>query len=134
MSQSKIASALLPASENAGGANATKSGTLAVAGIAGALASACCIGPLALVSAGLGGLAAGIAATFEPLRPVFIAVAFAALAFAGWKIYRQPVVSCDPAIACAQPQTDRIYKRKFWVVAAIVVALIASPYYIAYFY
>ena len=134
MSQSSIESAPLTASGNTGNANSTKSGTLAVAGISGVLASVCCIGPLVLVSIGLGGAAAGVVAAFEPLRPVFIVIAFAALAFAGWKIYRHPVAACAPGIACAVPQTDRIYKTVFWIVAAIVIALITFPYYAALFY
>lgn len=134
MSQSNIESAPLPANNNAGNENAKKSGTLAVAGISGVLASACCIGPLVLASIGLGSIAAGIVATFEPWRPVFIVVAFAALGFAWWKIYHRPVAACAPGIACALPQTDRIYKTVFWVVAVFVLALITFPYYVAFFY
>lgn len=134
MSQSNIESAPLPASGNAGNANAAKSGTLAVAGVFGMLASACCVGPLVLASIGLGSIAAGIVATFEPLRPVFIAVAFAALGFAWWKVYRRPVAECEPGAACGVPQTDRTYKTAFWVVTVIVLTLITFPYYAALFY
>lgn len=134
MPQSSIESAPLPVSSNTGIANATKSGTLAVAGISGVLASACCIGPLVLASVGLGSIAAGIVATFEPLRPVFIVIAFAALAFAGWKIHRRPVAECELGAACALPRTDRIHKTVFWIVAAMVLALITFPYYVALFY
>ena len=132
MSQSRIDPALLPASGNTGNTNETRSGTLAVAGIAGVLASACCIGPLVLAAIGLGTIAAGVVAVFEPLRPVFIAIALAALGFAGWKIYRRPV-ACEPGTACALPQTDRIYRTVFWVIAVIVIALITFPYYIVLF-
>lgn len=112
----------------------TESGTLAIAGIAGVLASACCIGPLVLASIGFGSIAAGVVATFEPLRPVFIVIALAALAIAGWKIYRRPVAECEPGTACAVPQSVRIYKIVFWVVAAIVLVLVTFPYYVALFY
>ena len=134
MSQSKVEAAPLPSSADGDQANGAKSGMLTVAGIAGVFASACCIGPLVLVSIGLGGAAAGIVATFEPLRPVFIAIALAALVFAGWKTYRRPVGVCEPGAACAVPQTNRIYKTVFWVVAAIVLLLLTFPYYIAFFY
>ncbi len=134
MSQSQIESAPLSANDSTGNANGTKSGTLAAAGIAGAFASACCIGPFVLASIGLGGISAGIVATFEPLRPVFIVIALAALGFAGWKIYRRPAAACEPGRACTAPQTDRTYKTVFWVVAAIVLALIAFPYYVSFFY
>ncbi len=134
MSQFKIESAPLPASGNTGIANGTQSGSLAAAGTAGLLASACCIGPLVLASIGLGSIAAGVVAVFEPLRPVFIVIALAALGFAGWKIYRRPVMACEPGAACAQPSTDHIYKTVFWIVSAIVLALLASPYYIPLVY
>ena len=133
MSQSKVESLPLPGRTDANKAGGVKSG-LAVAGVAGAFASVCCIGPLVLVSIGLGGAAAGIVAAFEPLRPVFIVIALAALAFAGWKIYRRPVEVCEPGAACAVPQTNRSYKIVFWVVAAIVLLLLTFPYYIALFY
>ena len=133
MSQSKVESLSLPERTDANKAGGAKSG-LAVAGVAGAFASVCCIGPLVLVSIGLGSAAAGIVAVFEPLRPVFIAVALAALVFAGWKIYRRPVEACEPGAACAVPQTNRIYKTVFWVVAVIVLLLLTFPYYIALFY
>ena len=134
MSQFKIESAPLPATDHTSSANGNKSGTLAVAGAAGALASACCIGPLVLAAIGLGGASAGVVAVFEPLRPVFIVIALAALGFAGWKIYRRPVMACEPGAACAQPSTDHIYKTVFWIVSAIVLALLASPYYIPLVY
>ena len=133
MSQSKVESLPLPERTDANKAGGAKPG-LAVAGVAGAFASVCCIGPLVLVSIGLGGASAGIVAVFEPLRPVFTVIALAALAFAGWKIYRRPVEVCEPGAACAVPQTDRSYKIVFWVVAAIVLLLLTFPYYIALFY
>ena len=133
MSQSKVEIAL-PASRNTGDTSGTKSGTLVVAGIAGVLASACCIGPLVLASIGLGSIAAGVVSMFEPLRPVFIVIALAALGFAWWRIYRRPVAACEPDIACAVPHTDGIYKMMFWIVAVIVLALITFPYYIVLFY
>ena len=134
MSQSKAEIAALPASGNTDDTTARKSGSLAVAGIAGVLASACCIGPLVLAAIGLGTIAAGIVAVFEPLRPVFILIAVTALAFAGWRIYRRPVAACEPGIVFAAPRTDRTYRIMFWVIVLIVLALITFPYYIALFY
>jgi mercuric ion transport protein len=135
MSQSKAEIAPAPVGGNTGGSSGKKSGSLAVAGVAGVLASACCIGPLVLASIGLGSIAAGVAAAFEPLRPVFIVIALAALAFAGWKIYRRcPVAACEPGTTCALPQADRTYRTLFWVIALIVLALLTFPYYIAFFY
>ena len=134
MSQLNVESAALPVGPDADKGNGRKSGALAVAGVAGAFASVCCIGPLVLVSIGLGGASAGIVAAFEPLRPVFIVIALAALAFAGWKIYRRPVEVYEPGAACAVPQTKLSYEIVFWVVATFVLLLLTFPYYIALFY
>lgn len=135
MSQSRIETVEVPVNGNTGNTGQkAKPGMLATAGIAGVLASACCIGPLALSALGLGSIAAGVVATFEPLRPAFIVVALVALAFAGWKIYRRPAAACEPSAACAAPGTERMYKAAFWTVAAIVLALIAFPYYITLFF
>jgi mercuric ion transport protein len=101
-----------------------------VASIAGLLASACCIGPFVLASIGLGAVAGGIMAVLEPLRPGFIVIALAALGFAGWKIHRRPVGECEAGTVCAVPQSDRTYRTVFWIVAAIVLALLAFPYYL----
>lgn len=131
MSQSN---AEIPAPPASGNTNDIKSRSFAVAGIAGLLASACCIGPLVLASMGLGTIAAGIVAMFEPLRPVFILIAFAALGIVGWKIYRRPVTACEPGAACVVPRTGRTYEALFWVTAVVVLALITFPYYIALFY
>ena len=129
-----VESAALPAEPDSDKADGTKSGALAVAGVSGTLASACCIGPLVLASIGLGGAAAGVVAMFDPLRPVFVVIALAALGFAGWKIYRRPTAVCESGTACDLPQAGRAYKIVFWVVAIIVLALLTSPYYISLFY
>ena len=134
MSQGKAEIAPLPARGSTGNTSKRKSGSLAVAGVAGVFASACCIGPLVLASIGLGTVSAGIVAAFEPLRPVFILIALAALSFAGWKIYRRPGAACEPGAACTASRADRTYKTLFWVTAVVVLALIAFPYYIALFY
>lgn len=135
MSQTKVGVAPLPESGNAGNTGELKkSYTLAVAGIAGVLGAACCIGPLVLASIGLGSIAAGVVALFEPLRPAFIVIALAALGFAGWRIYRRPAQACESGTACAVPQSGRLNKIAFWIVAAIVLALLAFPYYISLFF
>ena len=134
MSQTIVGVTPLPESGNAGNTGKEKkSGTLAIAGIAGVLASACCIGPLVLASIGLGSITAGVVAMFEPLRPAFIVIALAALGFAGWRIYRRPAQACDPGTACAVPQSGHLYKIAFWVVSSITLALLGFPYYAALF-
>ena len=133
MSQSDAQTGTLPAGDERNGTTLRKSGSLTVAGVAGVLASACCVGPLVLASVGLGSIVAGIVATFNPLRPVFILIALAALGFAGWKIYRRPE-ACAAGSVCVVPRRDRFYKALFWVVTLIVLALITFPYYVGFLY
>ncbi|MGQ0751231.1 MAG: mercuric transporter MerT family protein [Betaproteobacteria bacterium] len=133
MSQSKVAMGSVAASTSTDDAPGTKTGSLAVAGIAGVFASACCLGPLVLASIGLGGIAAGVVAMFEPLRAVFMVIAVSALAFAGWKIYRRPAGACGPGNVCV-PARGRTYKALFWVTVPVVLALITFPYYAGLFY
>jgi mercuric ion transport protein len=109
---------------------AKKAGPLALAGAAGILGSLCCVGPLVAVSLGLGGGVAGALVAFEPYRPLFIAVALAALGYAGWKIYRKPAVACAPGEVCAVSGVNRIYKAVFWIVTLAVLGLLAAPYYL----
>jgi mercuric ion transport protein len=52
--------------------------------VAAFLASLCCVGPLLFVSLGVG---AGLASTFEPLRPIFGVLMVALLAAGFWAVY-----------------------------------------------
>lgn len=111
----------------------TETGTLVVGGLAGILASACCVGPLILVSLGLGGAWVSTLTVLEPYRWIFFSIAMLALFFAWRKIYR-PVEQCEPGQICALPQTRRAYKIIFWTVTALVVIAFASPFFAPLFY
>jgi len=107
--------------------NKAETGSLVTSSIAAVFASACCAGPLILISLGLGGAWVSNLTALEPYRWLFVGVAVAALVFAWRKIYR-PVEQCEPAQACAVPQARRAYKIAFWSVVVLVVAAISSPY------
>jgi mercuric ion transport protein len=111
-----------------------KAGPLVLAGAAGILGSLCCVGPLIAVSLGLGGAVAGTLVAFEPYRPLFVAIALAALGYSGWKIYRRSAAACAPGQVCAVPAVNRIYRAVFWVVTLAVLLLLASPYYLPWFF
>lgn len=81
-----------------------------IAGGLAILASSCCLGPLLLVALGFSGAWIGILRMLEPFRPLFIAAAIVALAFAWKRIYR-PNQDFKPGEVCAIPQvkkTDKI--------------------------
>lgn len=107
--------------------------TLAIGGLAAVLASACCLGPLILVSIGLSSAWIGQLTRLEPFRPLFLAVSLAALFFAWRRIYRLPV-ACQPGDICAVPSIQRTYKAVFWLVVALVLVAFGFPYVAPWFY
>jgi mercuric ion transport protein len=111
----------------------SKSGVLALSGLAAILASTCCLGPLLLIALGFSGAWIGNLSRLEPYRPLFIAIALVALFFAWRRVYR-PAEKCLPSEVCALPQTKRIYKVLFWIVAALVLIALSFPYIAPYFY
>ena len=111
----------------------SKSGALAIGGLAAVLASTCCLGPLLLIALGLSGAWIGNLTALEPYRPLFIAVALIALFFAWKRIYR-PAEKCVTGEICALPQTKRLYKGLFWIVAVLVLIALSFPYLAPLFY
>lgn len=104
----------------------TNIGMFAAIGAAVA-ASICCIVPLGLVSLGIGGAWIGSLTALEPFRPIFIAIAVAALGFAGYREYRTTIApDCD----CEIGMQDHLRRSLLVVGALAVAALIASPWLI----
>ena len=108
-------------------------GPLAVGGIAAILASACCLGPLVLVTLGVSGAWIGNLTALEPYRPIFIGAALVAMFFAWRRIYR-PVEECQPGEVCAVPQVRTAYKVIFWGVSVLVLIALVFPYVLPLFY
>ncbi|PKH70386.1 mercuric transport protein [Stenotrophomonas sp. Betaine-02u-21] len=108
-------------------------GALATGGVAAILASACCLGPLVLVTLGFSGAWISNLTALDPYRPIFIGAALVALFFAWRRIFR-PVRVCAPDEACAAPQVRKAYKVLFWIVAALVLIALVFPYLMPLFY
>ncbi|HEU5358896.1 MAG TPA: mercuric transporter MerT family protein [Gemmatimonadales bacterium] len=103
----------------------------ATGGVAAAVASAlCCVGPLVAVALGLSG--AGLAATFEPLRPYFIAGTVAALGLGFTTLWREERRACEPGTPCASPAARRRMKRLLWVATIIAVSFLTFPWWSKY--
>ncbi|WP_296933549.1 mercuric ion transporter MerT [uncultured Marinobacter sp.] len=114
----------------------SKSGGASLAvggGVAGILASACCLGPLVLITLGVSGAWIGNLTSLEPYRPLFIGAAIVAMYLAWRRIYR-PVEQCSPGETCAIPQVRKTYKVIFWVVTALVLVALVFPYILPLFY
>ena len=108
-------------------------GSLVAGGLAAILASACCLGPLALVALGLSGAWIGTLTRLEPYRPIFIAAALLAMFFAYRRIYR-PAAKCKPGEVCALPAAKRTYRVIFRIVAALVLIALGFPFVLPLFY
>ena len=106
---------------------------LMAGGLAALVASACCLGPLVLVTLGISGAWIGNLSALEPYRPISIGVALIAMFFAYRRIFR-PAQDCKPGEVCAVPQVRRGYQLMFWIVAALVLVALAFPYVLPLFY
>lgn len=105
-----------------------------VAGVAAAIgASVCCVGPLVLVMLGIGGAWIDNLTAFEPYRPLFIGLTLLFLGLGFRELYRAPH-ACAPGTACADPQAARRQRTLFWLVAVVLLALLAVPWIAPLFY
>jgi mercuric ion transport protein len=108
-------------------------GALFAGGAAAILASACCLGPLVLVTVGFSGAWIGNLTLLDPYRPIFIGAALVALFVAWRRIYRS-AQACKAGDVCAVPQVQAAYKLIFWVVAVLVLVALGLPYVMPLFY
>jgi mercuric ion transport protein len=86
-----------------------------------------------LVLLGVSGAWIGNLTKLEPYRLYFVGGALVALFFAGRRIFR-PTQSCQPGEICALPQTRRVYRILFAIVAALVLIALVFPYVVRFFY
>jgi len=114
--------------------HAQRGNGLLVAGILSAIgASICCVGPLVLLALGVSGAWIGSLTALEPYRPIFVGLTLLFLGFAFYRLYLvRP--ACSPAAACANPQTLKRQRLAFWIATALVLGLIAVPWFAPLFY
>jgi mercuric ion transport protein len=104
------------------------SGRSLIAGILAAVgASVCCVGPLLLLTLGIGGAWVGSLTAFEPFRPYLIVATLVFLGVAFHRLYLAPQV-CEPGTPCADPRTRTRQRVIFWTVSVLIVGLLAVPY------
>lgn len=89
-------------------------------------ASVCCVGPLVLLTLGVGGAWVSNLTALEPIRPVLIGMTFVFLGLAFRRLYLVPQV-CAPDTACAQPATLLRQRMVFWVATVTLLTLLAIP-------
>jgi mercuric ion transport protein len=99
-----------------------------VAGVLAAIgASVCCVGPLVLLTLGIGGAWIANLTALEPLRPWFIAATLLFLGLAFLRLYLQPQV-CEPGAMCAELNVLKRQRLIFWVVTLALLALLSVPW------
>lgn len=95
-------------------------------GVVTAAASAlCCAGPLLAVTAGVSG--AGLSATFEPLRPYFLAATGIFLFTGFYLVDREDRMACESDKPCADPVVRRRTKIMLWLATITAVVLATFP-------
>ena len=107
-------------------------GSLVAGALAAIGASVCCVGPLALLTLGIGGAWIANLTALEPLRPWFIAATLLFLGLAFRRLYLQPQV-CEPRAVCAEPIVLKRQRLIFWVVALALLALLSVPWLAPFF-
>ena len=105
--------------------------SLVAAIVASVGASLCCVGPLVLLTLGIGGSWISTLTALEPIRPFFIGITFVFIYLAFRKLYLLPL-SCDVDKPCARPETRRNQRLLFWLFSSLIIALLAFPYYAEY--
>lgn len=104
------------------------------AGILSAVgATACCFGPLLLVTLGLGGAWAARMESLTALQPLFIGLTVFFMGFAFHRLYVKPR-QCAPREACEVPRVARRQRAAFWGVAAVIAVMTSFPLFASYFY
>jgi mercuric ion transport protein len=107
----------------------TSGGSLAAA-LLSFLPLTCCIFPAAFSFLGATGLA--FAMDLMAYRPLFIMLSLAFLGAGFYLAYRPQSVDCAPGAICAASKGRKLQRFCLWMVLALALALIASPYLIPY--
>lgn len=105
------------------------SGVSLVSGFFSVLPLSCCVFPVALSFLGASGFA--FAAALEPYRPYFLALTLISLAAGFYFTYKPQEEDCAPG-RCVAPKSRRFQALLLWIVAVLVMALMAFPYLVPY--
>ena len=113
---------------------APESASIAAGAISALGASTCCMLPLALVSAGLGGAWVAQLRSLERFYPVFVSLAIAAFCYAFYRLYlKRARCATDAETGCAVPVSRRGQRIAFWATLVAAKTLILFPIAYGYF-
>jgi mercuric ion transport protein len=108
--------------------------SLTLAGIAALLASTCCVLPLVFAIVGVSGAWIAQLHRMEPYSYPLTALAAAALAVAGWRIWRPAAGDARQCDLEACRQRNAAARRWFWVLAVLTVLPLAVRQVAHFFY
>lgn len=95
-------------------------------------ASVCCVGPLILLTLGIGGAWVANLTALEPYRPIFIGLTLLFLGLAFYTLYLVPQPASGSSCAVSRPlKRQRFF---FWLVAVLLLGLLAVPWLAPLFY
>lgn len=114
-------------------AQLTERTSLIASAVAAVGASVCCVGPLVLLMLGVSGSWIGSLTEMEPFRPYLIGVTLLFLGLAFRKLYLVPQ-PCAPDSTCASPMALKRQRITFWIVAVLLLGLLAVPWFAPLFY
>lgn len=117
------------------GAAERGSGWLALGGLTGAvLASACCVGPLVLVTLGVTGAWIGNLAVLEPYQPIFAGAALVLLGLGFRRVYFRARPACATGSICARPHSSAITRAALWLGTVLVAVALTVPWWVPLLY
>ena len=91
-------------------------------------ASVCCVGPLLLLSLGIGGAWMSTLTSMETVRPVFLILTLIFIGLGYRKLYLIPE-SCEEGEACTSPDVKQKQRMIFWTGSGLILLLLAFPWY-----
>jgi len=95
-------------------------------------ASVCCVGPLLLLSLGIGGAWISTLTSMESVRPFFIILTLIFIALGFRKLYLTPS-QCEEGETCAISDVQRRQRLLFWIGSAFILILLAFPWFAPFF-
>ncbi len=95
-------------------------------------ASACCVGPLLLLSLGIGGAWMSTLTSMTAVRPFFFALTLLFIWLGFMKLYLSED-DCQAGDICAATTVQRNQKIIFWIVSTAILLLLSFPWFAPYF-